>query len=55
LIKSKKFSECEYRFSDPLGETPTKQVFKFQLCGANGIRKASYVGYQLSYDFLMPS
>ena len=45
LIKSKKFAECEYRFSDPMNEAPDKQVFKFQLCGANGMRKANYVGY----------
>ena len=44
-IRSKKFGECEYRFGDPLGETATQQVFKFQLCGANGIRKNNYVGY----------
>ena len=54
LIKSKKFADCDYRFSDPLDETPAKQVFKFQLCGANGIRKANYVGYQYSYEHLMP-
>ena len=54
-IKSKKFGECEYRFGDPLGETPTQQVFKFQLCGANGMRKNNYVGYQMSYDALMPA
>ena len=30
-------------------------MFKFQLCGANGTRKATYVGYQMSYDALMPS
>jgi len=29
-------------------------VYKFQLCGANGVRKANYVGYQFSYDHLMP-
>lgn len=54
-IRSKKFGECEYRFGDPLGETHAQQVFKFQLCGASGLRKANYVGYQMSYDVLMPS
>ena len=53
-IKSKKFQECEYRFGDPLGETDIQQVFKFSLCGANGNRKANYVGYQLNYNHLMP-
>ena len=54
-IKSKKFKECEYRFGDPLGETQIQQVFKFMLCGiSNGNRKSNYVGYQISYLYLMP-
>ena len=54
VIKSKNFAECEYRFTDPISETPSQQVFKFTLCRANGFRKGNYIGYQISYESLMP-
>lgn len=55
MIKSKKFGDCEYRFSEPIHETQTTAAFKFHLCRANGMRKATYLGHQISYETLMPS
>ena len=39
VIKSKTFKECDYRFGDCIVDKGVHEVFKFQLCRANGQRK----------------
>jgi hypothetical protein len=44
-VKSKKFKECEYKFGEALADNGYVQVFKFHLCGSNGLQKNCYAGY----------
>ena len=55
VLKSKTFADCEYRFGDCIIDKGVHEVFKFQLCRANGKIKCAYIAYQIPYSFLMAS